>query len=227
MTLDEDYKKYVELLLGKWSTFLPSNISEIGITTYNRVNDLRKTYKIYPEQQDIFKVLKLVPPNKVKVVVLSQDPYYNGNATGVAFACKNSPSPSFKQIWNSIKLDTEKEYAGTVSLELNHLVEQGELLLNTILTVQEGQPLSHKYLQWEEFTAYIINALSLKRDNLVFMLWGSAAQRYSKYIGEGHLLLTEVHPQFATYKEREWNCNHFSKCNTYLKEHNIETIKWR
>lgn len=225
----EDYKKYQELLLGKWINFLPSSILEFAITLYNKVDDLRHTYKIYPNQEDIFKVFKLLPPDKVKVVILSQDPYYNDNATGVAFACKHTLSPSLKQIWSSIKNDIiEKEYEGTASPSLVHLVEQGVFLLNSILTVQENQPLSHKYLQWEDFTTAVITELSNKNSNIVFMLWGTYAQKYTKYIDTTkHLVLTDTHPQFANYQNKEWNCTHFSKCNTYLKEHKIEHIKWR
>lgn len=222
-----EFEEYKELLLGKWVNYLSNTSIEFAINTYNRVDSLRKTYTIYPEQEDIFKVFKIIEPINVKVVILGQDPYHEGNATGIAFACKESLSPSLKQIWGSIKKDTAKEYEGKASPSLSHLTEQGIFLLNSLLTVQKDQPLSHKYLDWETFTSSVINNLSNKQQNIVFMLWGTYAQKYKKYIDSTkHLILEDTHPQFANYQNKEWNCVHFSKCNTYLKEHNIESIKW-
>lgn len=218
----------IEKVLGEWTTFLPDTDLELAMKLYNKAKILRKTIKIYPEQENIFKVFKTISPTNIKVVILGQDCYHDGNATGVAFACKEIISPSFKQIWNSIKKDTNKEYEGKITPELNHLLEQGVFLTNTILTVQKGLPLSHKYMQWERFTASVINQLNKKRTNIVFMFWGSYAQKYKKYIDtDKHLLLMATHPQFANYQGKQWNCTHFSECNTYLKENNIETIKWR
>ena len=181
----------------------------------------------YPKTKDIFKALQLTPFENIKVVILGQDPYHDGNATGVAFACKKSVSPSLKQIWNSIKKDSIKELEN-VNPNLEHLVQQGVLLVNTILTVEEGIPLSHKRLNWEHFIEYVLNELNNNRKNIVYMLWGSQAKAYSKYINsENNLILTETHPVYAAYNNKEWNCTHFSQCNKYLKEHNIEPIKWR
>ena len=219
--------KDFEKVLGTWSNSLPDTTLQLGYDIYLRINDLRKSYTIYPEQKDIFKVFN-TPLDSIKVVILGQDPYYNGNVTGVAFACKTNPSPSFKQIWNCIKNTTEKECKEEIGFHLNHLVNQNVFLLNTILTVQESQPLSHKYLNWEQFTSSVINEINNKKKNIVFMLWGIAAQRYKKYIDtDKHLLLMATHPQYATYQDKQWECNHFVECNEYLKTHNIKPIQWR
>lgn len=155
-------------------------------------------------------------------------PYHDGNATGAAFACKKTLSPSLSKIWSSIKNDSEKEFEGSVNPNLNHLLSQGVFLLNALLTVREGVPLSHKYLNWEHFTASVINEINNNLNNIVFMLWGTYAKNYTKYIDTNkHLLLEDVHPAYAAYQKKEWNCTHFSKCNEYLKEHGKEPIKWR
>ena len=215
-------------VLDKWSSILPYKDIELAAKLSNKAKDLRKANTIYPEQEDIFKVFKFMSPTTTKVIILGQDPYHSGNATGAAFACKETISPSLKQIWNSIKIDTNKEYEGKVNPNLQHLLDQGVFLLNTILSVEKGKALSHKYIGWERFTASVIYNLNRTRSNLVFMFWGSYAQKFKKYIDiDKNLLLMDTHPQYANYQNKAWNCNHFSKCNEYLKENNIETIKWR
>lgn len=223
-TFNQDMNK----VLGEWVNFLPSTSIELALKLNKKAKGLRDTVTVYPEQEDIFKVFHMIKPNEVKVVILGQDPYHNGNATGAAFACGKTISPSLKQIWDSIKKDTDKEYEGEVNPTLNHLLLQGVLLLNTILTVQEGKPLSHKYMKWENFTASVVHNLSKHSENIVFMLWGSYAQKYNKYIDDSkHLVLMDTHPVYATYNKVDWNCTHFSYCNNYFKQLGISPIKWR
>lgn len=215
-------------ILDTWSNILSEDSINLALKIHGRIEKLRDTLTIYPESNDVFKVFDTIKPVGVKVVILGQDPYHNGNATGVSFACKKSFTPSFQQIWNSIKTTTEKEYDGKVDAQLEHLLNQGVFLLNTILTVEEGKPLSHKRFNWENFTSKVIHDISRTRSNIVFMLWGSYAKKYERFIDSNkHLILTDVHPVYSTYKGEKWDCNHFIKCNEYLGKNNIKPIKWR
>jgi len=221
----------VHNILDKWSNILSEEDINLALAVYNRSEKLRESTTVYPNSEDVFKIFDLIQPIEVKTVILGQDPYHDGNATGIAFACKKTLSPSLKQIYNAIKTDIpESTYKGDfkVDTRLEHLTAQGVFLLNTLLTVQKNNALSHKYINWGNFTSRVVHHLSRTRSNLVFMLWGSYAQRYKRYIdSKKHLILTNTHPVYATYKGKQWECDHFSKCNTFLEKHDIKTIDWR
>ncbi len=229
LSMFKENQNKVHIILDQWSNILSEDAINKALNIYERVERIRQSgVCIYPNSEDVFKVFELLTPIQVKVVILGQDPYYDGNATGVAFACKNQFTPSFKTIWNTIKETTEKQYEGIIDSSLLHLVNQGVFLLNTILTISNNTPLSHKYLEWEKFTARVIYDLSRTRSNIVFMLWGSYARRYKKYIDSSkHLILEHSHPASSSYNNSQWNCNHFIKANEYLKQFNKEPIKWR
>ena len=190
-----------------------------------------ETTTVFPEKQNIFKAFFLTKLDNLKVVILGQDPYYNGNANGYAFGCKQNVSASLLHILKSIRSNTDaeilmkKEPKNDASLK--YLVEQGVFLLNTILTVRAGQPESHANIGWQPFTTEIIGIISDKRENIVFMLWGAYAKAYKPLIdSKKHLILEWSHPASAAHNNSEWNCTHFKECNEYLQNKNITPINW-
>lgn len=187
---------------------------------------LRKDIRILPEKDLIFNALKLTPLEKVKVVILGQDPYPTfGQAHGLAFSVPNghgfpgSLSNIFKEVSRSLNVRPKD------STDLTRWTEQGVLLLNAILTVQEGRPSSHTNKGWEEFTDRVIEVVN-KEQNIVFLLWGNYAKaKGNKIDRKRHLVLTAPHP--SPLARGFVGCNHFRDCNTYLKEHGKEPIDWR
>lgn len=179
-----------------------------------------------------FKALELTPFNKVKCVILGQDPYHTkGIAHGLAFSVQphiKSLPPSLRNIFVEYELDLG--YPKPRSGDLSLWAREGCLLLNTILTVEEGKPLSHKGLGWEKLTYEILRSLNDKRgttddDSIVFMLWGKAAQEYRALIDNPrHLVLCAAHPSPLNAKGGFFGCKHFSKTNEFLKDRKID---WR
>lgn len=185
----------------------------------------REDKTIYPEKEDVFKIFKLLPLENVKVVILGQDPYFNGNADGIAFSCKRDWSPSLKQILFAMNKDV-KPVNPSPQMNLKYLVEQGVFLYNPILTVEEGKPLSHERIGWHEFTLRVFAALN-RVDNLVWLLWGAKAQEYnSRSYNLTHLVLRAEHPAAAARNNRIWTVDHFSKVNEILKQKGLKEINW-
>jgi len=183
--------------------------------------------KIYPPAHFIFRAFDLCPFDKVKVVILGQDPYHGaGQAHGLCFSVpeKIAVPPSLQNIYKEIKNDIGGNIPAHGNLE--HLAEQGILLLNATLTVHAGTPLSHKGKGWEEFTDSAIKTLSDKKEHLVFLLWGNYAKQKSALIDfEKHLVLESAHPSpFSAMSF--FGCKHFSKTNEYLTRHGREPIRW-
>jgi len=187
---------------------------------------LRKDIRILPEKDLIFNALKLTPLEKVKVVILGQDPYpTDGQAHGLAFSVPNgqgfpgSLSNIFKEVSRSLNVRPKD------STDLTRWTEQGVLLLNAILTVQEGRPSSHANKGWEEFTDRVIEVVN-KEQNIVFLLWGNYAKaKGNKIDRKKHLVLTAPHP--SPLARGFVGCNHFRDCNQYLVQHGKEPIDWR
>lgn len=183
----------------------------------------------YPSDDEIFKSFYLTPFNKVKVVIIGQDPYPKlGQANGLAFSVnKGQKIPKslqniFKEIKRSVKWTKENEHAHG---DLTQWAEQGVLLLNSILTVEKDKSLSHKGLGWEEFTDGQISRLANERSNLIFMFWGNEAKKKKVLMNEykDHLFLEASHPA-AT--KGFLGCNHFILANEYLKLFNFKPIDW-
>lgn len=192
----------------------------------NHVQELYKEGNVFPSEHQTFQAFKLAPQNKVKVVILGQDPYHTpGVANGLAFSTKNKTiPPSLKNIFLEIHEDIgiPIPWHG----DLTHWSEQGVLLLNSILTVQEGIPLSHESLGWEKFTDKVIEKVS-DQGNIVFMLWGSKAQEKKEIINRcDNLILTTTHPSPYSAKYGFFGCRHFSKCNAWLKSKGLKEIDW-
>ena len=186
--------------------------------------------KIYPPQNEVFSAFSLTEFNQVKVVILGQDPYHRPNqAHGLSFSVKPpvAPPPSLINIYKELATDIE----GFVIPKHGYLVDwakQGVLLLNTVLTVEEGKANSHANWGWETFTDKVIAKLNAHRENIVFLLWGSHAQKKGAFIDRNkHCVLTAPHPSPLAAHRGFFGCHHFSKANEYLKAHGMAEINWQ
>lgn len=185
--------------------------------------------RICPKGPDYFNAFTYTPVSNVKVVLLGQDPYHGlGQAHGLSFSVKPGVRvpPSLQNIY--------KELASDLNITppnhgyLTHWAEQGVLLLNSVLTVEQGKASSHQGKGWEQFTDYVIEVLNNKKENLVFLLWGSYAQNKGEFIdGDRHLVLKTTHPSPFSAHRGFLGCRHFSKTNTYLINHGIKPIDWQ
>ena len=187
------------------------------------------TTTCYPPGKLIFNAFNLCPFDKVKVVIIGQDPYHEpGQAHGLSFSvCDGVPfPPSLQNIFKEIEQDLGMPIPMTGNL--TRWAEQGVLLLNATLTVRAHQAASHQRRGWEEFTAAAIKALNADRDNLVFILWGGYARSKAPLIDSSrHLILQSVHPSPLSANRGGWFGNHhFSRANAYLTEHGKEPINW-
>lgn len=194
----------------------------------NFIEDEYSKYTIYPDKNNIYNALKLTPPDKVKVVILGQDPYINKDqANGLSFSVQSGIAipPSLRNIFREQRKDL-----GIIqpnSGDLTKWAEQGVLLLNTTLTVRAGLSNSHQGKGWGIFTDSIIKYLGQK-ENIVFMLWGNNARAKRKLIDSSkNLILEAAHPSPLSATRGFFGCQHFSKANNYLIEHNLSPIDWQ
>lgn len=187
------------------------------------------TKTIFPSGKLIFNAFNLCPFDKVKVVILGQDPYHNFNqAHGLSFSVNDGVEipPSLVNIYKEIESELGVKTLPTGNLE--RWAKQGVLLLNATLTVQAHMAGSHQGKGWECFTDAVIQTLVKRREHLVFMLWGNYAQQKSKYIDKSkHLVLTAVHPSPLSAYRGFFGCGHFRDANDYLIVHGLEPIDWR
>lgn len=184
---------------------------------------------IYPNGTDIFKCFELTPFDKVKVIILGQDPYHNPQqAMGLCFSVPSSVNlpPSLKNIF--IELNDDLDIPISTNGDLSSWAQQGVLLLNSILTVRQNEPASHSKYGWETFTEAVIKILSHKKTGLAFVLWGNyAKQKINLIDASKHLILTASHPSPFSAYNGFFGCNHFSQINEFLLEQNKDPINWR
>ena len=185
---------------------------------------------IYPPSKQIFNALNTTPLQDVKVVILGQDPYHGPNqAHGLSFSVQRGVAlpPSLRNIFH--ELHTDLGVPIPKHGDLTHWAEQGVLLLNSVLTVEAGQPTSHQKQGWEDFTDHVIDVLNQQREHIVFILWGAYAQRKGQRIDPNkHLILKAAHPSpLAANRGGFFGCKVFSKSNNYLKQNGIEPIDWQ
>lgn len=220
----------MEFKLDKsWSSLLQSELKspymeDLRLFLENEYQDK----SIFPPEDKIFEAFRLTPFDQVKVVIIGQDPYHGqGQAQGLCFSVNKDIKipPSLVNIY--------KELTGDMNLPLpthGSLVQwarQGVLLLNTVLTVEEGKANSHHKKGWEKFTDKVIEVLNEKKENLVFILWGSPAQKKaSKVDPKKHKILTSVHPSPLSYYRGFLGSKPFSQTNKYLEETNQKPINW-
>ena len=183
---------------------------------------------IYPPGSLIFNAFNLTPLDKVKVVILGQDPYHGpGQAMGLSFSVPDGipAPPSLKNIFHEIETDLGVKMSGRPNLE--GWARQGVLLLNSVLTVEAGQPTSHSRIGWMEFTDAVIRCISERREGVVFLLWGRFAQEKSALIDTSkHHVLTAAHPS-PLARGAFFGCRHFSKANEILVSEGLEPIQWQ
>ena len=184
--------------------------------------------RIFPPGDRIFNAFDLCPFDRVKVVIIGQDPYHNiGQAHGLCFSVTEGTEfpPSLVNIFKELNRDLGIPFP--LSGNLERWASQGVLLLNAILTVRAHEALSHQNKGWEVFTDSVINLLNRDRENIVFLLWGSYAQKKGEAIDPGkHLILKTVHPSPLSASRGFFGCSHFSKCNEWLTAKGVEPIAW-
>ena len=185
--------------------------------------------QVFPPGNEIFAAFDATPFDRVKVVILGQDPYHGEHqANGLCFSVNDGIPfpPSLLNIFKEIKADIGTEIPSSGNLE--RWARQGVLLLNATLTVRAHQAASHQRHGWEQFTDAAIRALNAERENLVFILWGGYARSKAQLIDRSrHLVLESVHPSPLSANRGGWFGNHhFSQCNAYLREHGEQEIDW-
>ena len=192
------------------------------------LQNLYLTKAIYPHPKKIFNAFNLCPFDKVRVVILGQDPYHGkGQAHGLSFSVeKGVPKPpSLQNILKEIQDDVGVPIPENG--DLSRLAEQGVFLLNSILTVEAGKPGSHASIGWEAFTDQMIELLSYEKEHLVFLLWGNYAKNKIGLIDAAkHCILRAPHPSPFSAHTGFMGCKHFSKTNKYLEENSLKPIEW-
>ena len=198
---------------------------------YNLTNFVKEEYSkhtIYPPGKFIFHAFNTCPFDKEKVVIIGQDPYHEpGQYYGLCFSVLDGVHfpPSLLNIFKEIENDLGKPMPESGRLE--RWADQGVLLINAILTVRAHQAGSHRGKGWEEFTDAVIKILNDEKENIVFMLWGSYAQRKGAFIDRNrHCVLTAAHPSPLSADRGFFGCKHFSKANQYFKSKGISEIEW-
>lgn len=205
---------------------------EFGKSYWSDLTDfVRASYRegtVYPPPSLIFNAFDLCPFDKVKVVILGQDPYHGeGQAHGLSFSVRAGvrPPPSLVNIYKELHSDIGMPIPE--SGDLSSWAGQGVLLLNATLTVAAKSPMSHHGKGWEEFTAAAVKKLSDEREHIVFLLWGKNAEARGEGIDRSrHLVLTAPHPSPYSASSGFFGCRHFSKANAYLVEHDLSPVDW-
>jgi len=188
-----------------------------------------KSQIVYPSYDNIFNAFNTTPFDKVKAVILGQDPYHGeGQAHGLAFSVQDGLAfpPSLRNIFQEYQSDLG--YKLPTSGNLTKWAEEGVFLLNTVLSVRANQAHSHKGMGWERFTDHVIRLISDHKEHVVFILWGKPAQQKVKLIDTSkHLVLQAPHPSPLSSYRGFFGSKPFSKTNVYLKEHGIKEVDWK
>ena len=213
-------------LEASWEEHLRGEIKKPYFTELvEKLNSEYENEVCYPSKGLIFNAFNLCPFDKVRVVVLGQDPYRGNHAMGLSFSVPDGVKlpPSLRKIYKEIEDDLRNSMPK--SGDLTRWAEQGVLLLNTTLTVRAGAANSHKHLGWQKFTDAAIKALSEHREHIVFMLWGNDARKKKRLIDtERHCIIESYHP--AARQRYKFKKHQFTCCNAYLKQQGLEEIDW-
>lgn len=184
--------------------------------------------QIFPKGGEWFRAMNLTPLDKVRVVILGQDPYHGpGQAHGLCFSVKPGvpPPPSLVNIYKELQSDLGIERPRHGFLE--HWAQQGVLLLNSVLTVEIAKAASHQGRGWERFTDAVIRLVNAKEEPVVFLLWGAYAQKKAAFVDTSkHLVLKAAHPSPLSAHNGFLGCRHFSKCNAFLESKGLAPINW-
>lgn len=207
-----------------WRNLLINELNSLAMARIEKELDTlqEEGIEVYPHRSNVFRALDLCPPEQVKVVIIGQDPYHTpGLADGLAFSTgDNPPSPSLKNIF--IEANVESEYG-----DLSSWAQQGVLLLNTVLTVEAGNPGSHRGMGWEDLTDAIVTRLNEFYGPIIFMLWGKDAKSKRDLItNPRHYVLTASHPSPFSVDKGFKGCDHFNKANEFLVKNFKLPIEW-
>ncbi|MCA9359384.1 uracil-DNA glycosylase [Candidatus Kaiserbacteria bacterium] len=218
-----------ELISKDWQKILEDEFSmKYWLQLEKKVDGAYKNSSVFPTRENIFNALALCPFDKVRVVILGQDPYHGERqAHGLAFSVPDGEKipPSLRNIFKELESDTGKPIPSSGNLE--NWASSGVLLLNSTLTVEQGKAGSHQKFGWEKFTDAVIQELSNRRKNVVFLLWGAFAEQKESLIDSSkHLILKSTHPSPLSAYRGFLGSRHFSQANTYLEKHSIPKIPW-
>ncbi|WP_370456485.1 uracil-DNA glycosylase [Spiroplasma sp. BIUS-1] len=189
-----------------------------------------KNYEnIYPPKEDIFRVFKLINPKDIKVIIIGQDPYHGPNqANGIAFSVSNEVKapPSLKNIFKELKNDLDIDHFK--NNDLSNWVRQGVFLINSCLTVEKGEPNSHKNFGWDVVVTKILNEINKNNKDIIYCLWGNYAKKiYNSFVyKENEKVIFSAHPSPFSFKRGFENSKPFSKINEMLKNINQDVINW-
>lgn len=191
------------------------------------IKNERESKTIYPTKDDLFRAFRLTEFDKIKVVIIGQDPYHGeGEAMGLCFSVRKGivMPPSLRNIFKELEDDLGIKRTNT---DLTDWAKQGIFLLNTVLTVEKDKANSHKDIGWQEFTDFVIKEINDKKDNVIFVLWGGQAQKKKSLItNKSHYIIESAHPSPLSVYRGFFGSKPFSKINNYLKEKGIEEIKF-
>lgn len=214
-----------------WKSFFEIIEKESFFNEISKEIDLEYTnFTCFPPKNEIFAAFENCDYNNIKVVIIGQDPYHGeGEANGLCFSVNDGIKfpPSLKNIFTEINQEYDEIFMPTTG-NLTHWASQGVLLLNATLTVRKDLPNSHKHLPWQQFTDAVIAYISANKENIVFLLWGSFAQKKGNKINPNkHLVLESGHPSPLSANRGFWfGNNHFKKTNEYLIVNNKTAINW-
>ncbi len=218
------------VLSTDWAPYLQQEFSQPYMQQLRQFLQAEKENKkiIYPHSKDIFRAFHETPLDQVKVVILGQDPYHGpGQANGLSFSVHQHTKipPSLMNIYKELRSDLGIESPTHGCLD--SWAEQGVLLLNSVLTVEQGQPASHQGKGWEQFTDKMIDILNAKKNSVAFILWGAYAQKKGQFIDPNkHFVLASPHPSPFSANKGFFGSRPFSRVNFYLKSKNFSPIDW-
>ena len=217
--------------MSSWHEVLgPEKAKPYFVELMAKVDKARAEKTVYPPEQDVFNAFAMTPLDAVKVVILGQDPYHGaGQAHGLSFSVQDGVKipPSLRNIYKELATDIDG-FVVPQHGNLSAWAVQGVLLLNTVLTVEEGNANSHAKFGWETFTDAVIDAVNRHTEGVVFILWGSHAQKKGANIdSQRHLVLTSPHPSPLSARRGFFGCHHFSKANTWLQQHQKAPVNWQ
>ena len=215
-------KSWYDLLKGEFDKDYYKRLTQFLTQEY-------QNYTVYPKPENVFNALNFVPYDKVKVVIIGQDPYHEPNqANGLCFSVQQDVE--IPRSLQNIYKELQSDLGCTIPThgDLTKWAEQGVLLLNSVLTVRRGQANSHKGMGWEQLVAKVIELLNERQDPVIFLLWGNNAKALAENIDTSrHYVLTAAHPSPLSASYGFFGCKHFSKTNEILKSLGKEPIDWQ
>ena len=215
---------------SSWKAILESEFEKsYFIDLMQKVENEYANFACFPPKELIFNAFEKCSFDDLKVVIIGQDPYHgDGEANGLCFSVNDGVKipPSLRNIFAEINAEFDTIFIPT-SGNLERWARQGVLMLNATMTVRKDVANSHKHLKWQTFTDAVIELISEKKENVVFILWGNFAQKKGQLVDkEKHLVLESGHPSFASVHKKWFGNNHFILCNNYLSSKNNVVIDW-